>query len=139
MLKTFSPMLVAINEEKKEEQPKSEIQTTMENDDIVIAKQAITEAVSERNIAESYNITYGSVKVRNQSGYEITEEILSEEGMELTNTKKILIYHTHTCESYTPSEKYNYTMIGNYRTTDNNYNVVKLGEELLRILRTKRF
>ena len=52
--------------------------------------------------------------------------------------KKILIYHTHTCESYTPSEKYNYTMTGNYRTTDNNYNVVKLGQELSRLFKTKR-
>ena len=46
------------------------------------------------------------------------------------NTKKVLIYHTHTSESYTPSEKYNYTQTGNFRTTDLNYNVTRVGDEL---------
>lgn len=143
VLKTFSPMLVAINEETKQEEKKQEekkqeeIPSATEND-VVISKKVKVEAVSERNIEESYNITYGNVKIRNQSNYELAEDIFSEEGLQLTNTKKILIYHTHTCESYTPSEKYNYTMTGNYRTTDNNYNVVKLGQELSRLFKTKR-
>ena len=41
-----------------------------------------------------------------------------------------MIFHTHTCESYTPSEKYQYEQTGNYRTTDPEYSVVRVGEEL---------
>lgn len=93
---------------------------------ITISKNVQVEAVSEKNISESYNMTYSNVKIKNQSNYELTENLLSLEDMVTINKNKVLIYHTHTCESYTPSEKYNYTMTGNYRTTDNNYNVVRL-------------
>ena len=45
-----------------------------------------------------------------------------------------MIFHTHTCESYTPSEKYQYKQTGNYRTTDRNFSVVRVGRELDRQL-----
>lgn len=138
VLQTLSPLLVAINKEVSSTTEPVINEPTEEKNNIVISKTANTEAVSERNLSENFNITYSNVKIRNQSNYELSEDIFSEEGMTLTNTKKILIYHTHTCESYTPSEKYNYTMTGNYRTTDNNYNVVRLGEELSRLIKTKR-
>lgn len=138
MLNAFCPLIVAINQEVKPIPNLTDKPEIVENQ-ILISKQATTESVSERNIAENYNITYNNVKIRNQSDYELTEDIFSQDDMQLTNTKKILIYHTHTCESYTPSEKYNYTMTGNYRTTDNNYNVVRLGEELSNYLKQKGF
>ena len=97
-----------------------------------------TKIIEERNIEESYNYTYEDVKIKNQSNYNLTEEMLSQE-YEKLKTKKIIIYHTHTCESYTPSEQYNYTMSGNYRSTDNNYNVVRVGEELKKFLEVKGF
>ena len=137
ILQAFSPLLVAINKETSTATEPIINAPIEEKNNVVISKTANTEAVSERNLAENFNITYLNVKIRNQSNYELPEDTFSEEGMTLTNTKKILIYHTHTCESYTPSEKYNYTMTGNYRTTDNNYNVVRLGEELSRIIKTK--
>ena len=46
----------------------------------------------------------------------------------------ILIFHTHTCESYTPSETYPYEQTGNFRTTDLNYTVARLGDELTNYL-----
>ena len=58
---------------------------------------------------------------------------------QITNKSKFIIYHTHTCESYTQSEKYMYEMTGNYRTTDNNYNVVRVGTELENCLKAKGF
>ena len=137
ILQAFSPLLVAINKETSTATEPIINAPIEEKNNVVISKTANTEAVSERNLAENFNITYSNVKIRNQSNYELPEDTFSEEGMTLINTKKILIYHTHTCESYTPSEKYNYTMTGNYRTTDNNYNVVRLGEELSRIIKTK--
>ena len=69
-----------------------------------ISEGATTEAVEQNNITAKYNTSYGSVKINNQSDYEMTEEILTPDA-EITNKKDILIYHTHTCESYTPSKR----------------------------------
>lgn len=69
-----------------------------------IPKDATTEAVQENNITPKVTGSYGSVKINNQSKYEITEDMLVPDA-EITNKKDILIYHTHTCESYTPSPR----------------------------------
>lgn len=124
-VKAFYPIIIAAKDDKKTQEsiPKEIIN----EEQIKISKQnANVEAVSEKNLSENYNITYSNVKIRNQSNYDLSDDVFSPEGLELSYNKKILIYHTHTCESYTPSGKYNYTMTGNYRTTDKNYSVVKL-------------
>ena len=87
-----------------------------------------TEVVTQNPISESYNVQYGNVKIKNQTTYELTEEILNP-NINIEN-KNIVIFHTHSCESYTPSEKYTYTQTGNYRTTDLNYTVTRVGTEL---------
>ena len=46
----------------------------------------------------------------------------------------VLIVHTHTTESYTPSTKYNYTPTDTDRTTDKNYNMVAVGKEIEKTL-----
>lgn len=143
LLQMFAPTIVAsnndkellqINSEKVEEKKKEEITNTNNNNN-----NLNIETIIERNIPESYNLTYSNVKVRNQSDYEITNDILAFEDLNILENKKVLIYHTHTCESYTTSEKYNYSMTGNYRTTDNNYNVVRVGDELTNALKEKGF
>lgn len=54
------------------------------------------------------------------------EKITSIQGKPL-----VLIYHTHTTESYTPSKKFNYELTDqSYHTEDLNYTVVKVGEVL---------
>ena len=58
---------------------------------------------------------------------------------EIENKKDIYIYHTHTCESYTPSENYEYEPSGNYRTIDLNYSVARVGTELTNYLEKKGF
>ena len=63
-----------------------------------------TEEVSENNITPKVTTSYGSVQINNQSDYELTKKILKPD-VEITNKKDILIYHTHTCESYTASER----------------------------------
>lgn len=105
---------------------------------ISISKEATTEEVSEKNIETTYNSSYGSVKIRNQSDYKLTKTMLNPD-VEITNPKEVLIFHTHTCESYTKSEKYNYTMTGNYRTTNLKYNVARVGTELETYLKQKGF
>ena len=69
-----------------------------------IPKDATTEAVEKNNITPKVTGAYGNVKINNQSDYDITEEML-EPNVEITNKKDVLIYHTHTCESYTPSKR----------------------------------
>ena len=62
------------------------------------------ESVSENNITPKVTTSYGSVQINNQSDYELTEDMLIPD-VEITNKKDILIYHTHTCESYTSSPR----------------------------------
>ena len=69
-----------------------------------LPENVTTEEVKENNITPKVTTSYGTVQINNQSKYEITEDIL-EPNAEITNKKDILIYHTHTCESYTPSNR----------------------------------
>lgn len=48
----------------------------------------------------------------------------------------VIIYHTHTSESFTATAKYNYEMAGDYITTNNNFNVCRVGEEIKNYLET---
>lgn len=63
-----------------------------------------TQIVEENNVKPKHTTSYGTVKINNQSNCELTEEMLIPD-IEIANKKDILIYHTHTCESYTPSER----------------------------------
>lgn len=63
------------------------------------------ETVTQNNITPKYTTTYNTVQINNQSDYELTEDILRTDDLQITNKKDILIYHTHTCESYTPSPR----------------------------------
>lgn len=72
---------------------------------------------------------YTNVKINNSTDYNLTEDILNYNNLKI-NKKKILIYHTHTCESYTPTENMNYEPSGNYRTVNLDYSVARVGDEL---------
>lgn len=76
----------------------------LEEQIVELPNNVTTESVEENNIKAKFTTTYGSVKINNQSDYELTKEILKPNA-EIKNKKDILIYHTHTCESYTPSKR----------------------------------
>lgn len=109
------------NEQENEAESKEEIT-------LASTETTKTEIVTQNPITESYNVEYGKVKIKNQTTYTLTQEMLKPD-ITIDN-KNILIFHTHSCESYTPSEKYPYTQTGNYRTTDLNYTVTRVGTEL---------
>lgn len=111
--------------EKNEQQNKSE---TEEKITLASVEKVSTEVVTQNPITESYNVEYGKVKIKNQTTYELTQDMLKPD-ITIDN-KNILIFHTHSCESYTSSEQYPYTQTGNYRTTDLNYTVTRVGTEL---------
>lgn len=122
--------------EDEPEQPVEEEQEVSIN--TKIPENANTQVIEENNIKTTYTNEYQGVQIKNSSKYNLTEEMLNS-NIELSNTKDILIFHTHTCESYTPTENYNYTMTGNYRTTDLNYSVARVGTELQNFLEKYNF
>ena len=87
-----------------------------------------TEVITNNPIKESFNTQYGNVKIKNETDYELTQEMLTPD-ITIEN-KNIILFHTHSCESYTSSEAYSYTPTGNYRTTDLNFTVTRVGTEL---------
>lgn len=87
-----------------------------------------TEVVTPNPIATTPTDTYGNVQIRNQTGYVLNEEILKPD-IEISNSN-IIIFHTHTCESYTPTEQNQYEPSGTFRTTDLSHSVAKVGDEL---------
>lgn len=111
-------------EEHVEQENQSEQQTQVE-----LAKTGQkTEIITNNPIKESFNTQYGNVKIKNGTKINLTEEIMNPEGIKIDN-KNVLIFHTHSCESYTSSDAFTYTPTGNYRTTDLNYTVTRVGTE----------
>ena len=90
---------------------------------------AETTVIKENNKTDAYTNTYKSVKIKNESSYNLTEEMVLP-NVDFQNKEDIIIYHTHTCESYTPTEANNYVASGNFRTIDLNYSVARVGTEL---------
>lgn len=109
-----------------------------ESSEIKVAETGVTTQVITQNpIAEKSNVQYGNVKIKNETDYELTQEMLKPD-ITIEN-RNIIIFHTHSCESYTSSEKYPYTPTGNYRTTDLNYTVTRVGTELENQLKNYNF
>ncbi len=123
--------LKAINSLEKAEEAKPSIanQSTEKNETVVEqAQTGLKTEVQSSNVPNKYTTQYNGVKIKNEVKYKLTDEILTPNIT--VNKENILIFHTHSCESYTPSEKYQYKKTGNFRTTDKNYSVIRVGNEL---------
>ena len=100
-----------VNNNKNEANDTKKADNT-ESSELKVAETGVTTQVITQNpITEKSNVQYG----------------------------KVIIFHTHSCESYTSSEKYPYTPTGNYRTTDLNYTVTRVGTELENQLKNYNF
>ena len=84
-----------------------------------------TKVITEKNIEASFTDEQNNIQVKNQSKYDV-KDLITNSNYEIKNKNKVIIYHTHTCESYTSSDKYSYEMTGAYRTTDLSYTVAKV-------------
>ena len=93
----------------------------------------MTQVITNNPIKESYNTEYGKVKIKNETDYTLTEDMLKPD-ITIEN-KNVVLFHTHSCESYTSSDSYPYTPTGTFRTTDLNYTVTRVGTELENQLR----
>ena len=73
-----------------------------------------------------------SVYINNETSFEIDINKFLEEKLSIIKKDgpMVLIVHTHTTESYTPSGKQTYSPTESTRTQDKNYNVVRVGKEI---------
>ena len=97
-----------------------------------------TKVVEANNKKDVFTDIYKTVQIKNESKYALTEAMVTPDA-KYSDNKNIIIYHTHTCESYTPSTDSQYVATGNYRTTDLNYSVTKVGSELANYLAGKGY
>ena len=102
-------------------------------DSLTYADTNVQTEVLPTNVPNNYTNEFEGVEIKNGTDYILTDDILSPSSLEI-NKKDIIIFHTHTCESYTPSELYQYEESGNFRTTDLERSVVKVGSELTNYL-----
>ncbi|MCI8291239.1 MAG: stage II sporulation protein P [Clostridia bacterium] len=118
----FSSSVIAATEEENND--------IKNNDEISNDVQVLptTQVIQEHNKKDVYNVTYSNVQIRNQTSTELTQEMLTPDVS--FNLNNMIIFHTHTSESYTPTEQYSYKSSGNFRTLDTRCSVVGLGDEL---------
>lgn len=98
---------IETSNESASETEESETDLVSNNEETESLRNLSTEVISENNISESYNTIYGSVKIKNETSFVLNNEVLTP-NVEFTNKTDIVIFHTHTCESYTPTEANNY-------------------------------
>lgn len=106
-----------------------------ENDNIIKAQTDVKTEIVNTGINPKTTDEYNGVKINNSTKYTLTEDMLNPDSISV-NKNKILIYHTHTCESYTPTEQNNYEASGTFRTIDLNYSVARVGDELTNQLKS---
>lgn len=117
------------------------VEENMDNENVEIIENNLAEIenylpttiIKENNKTDTFTDAYKSVKIKNESKYQLTEEIVTP-NFELSNKSDVIIYHTHTCESYTPTQENNYEASGNFRTTNLDYSVARVGTELEKYL-----
>ncbi len=73
----------------------------------VVTDNQETKVVTKNPIAEKYNKEYNGIKIKNETSYDLTDDMLNPGNLEI-DKKDIIIFHTHTCESYTMTENYKY-------------------------------
>lgn len=126
----FSSAVMTNDTNEVSESPTS---TPVEDNDVQVSPA--TQVVAEHNKKDVYDVTYSNVQIRNQTSTELTEEMLTPNAeLDLSN---IVVFHTHTSESYTATEQYQYQASGNFRTLDTRCSVVGLGDALANRLQKK--
>lgn len=74
-----------------------------------------------------------NIQFKNTSGYTPDIDALLAEPLEISlqqDAPAVLIIHTHASESYTPEGDDQYVASDPYRTQDDNYNMIRVGNEL---------
>lgn len=105
---------------------------TKEPTEIAIAPppENTAESITIQSAEEKGYKSVEGIYINNQTNKTVDIDALLNKKLDLTlsDEPSVLIIHTHTTESYTPSETYNYAPTETDRTTDLNYNMVSVGE-----------
>jgi stage II sporulation protein P len=95
-----------------------------------VVEQPLTAGSSERYVSAD------GVYLYNYTDYPVDLTELAMPALDLPEEgPQILIIHTHTTEAYAPEGEDVYVPAGDCRTTDNYHNLVRVGEEVARVLR----
>lgn len=99
------------------------------------------EAVITKENDSLQRVTLGTTNILNYSSKrDFDFSSLGNTNITLTKkTDKILLYNTHTSETYTNSENYKFEYTGTMRTTDAKYNMLAIANELKENLNSKGF
>lgn len=106
----------------------------------LLGNEKVNVQVTE-NSKNIQRITVGTTKILNYSSKrDIDFEGLLNTNVTLTKkSDKILLYNTHTSESYTNSENYKFEYTGTMRTTDAEYNMLAIAKKFDENLKSKGF
>ena len=79
------------------------------------------------------------ITLRGNCSYEVDKAALLTRplGWETQGGPQVLILHTHSCESYTPTPGFEYEADGNFRTLDKNASVIAVGDRLTEALEAR--
>lgn len=96
--------------------------------------------VTSTDTSSLERVNVDTMKILNYSSLRnIDYQKLYDKTITLTKlSDKILLYNTHTSESYANSEKYKFGYTGTYRTTDAKYNMISVASELQKNLKEKK-
>ena len=108
-----------------------------ENEELQDVQTGVNVEILPSSIPDKATCEIFGVKLRDECDYDLQSEI-KDLNVDI-NKNDIIIFHTHTCESYTPTEQCQYNSSGNYRTTDLNYSVSRVGDELEKYLKKYGF
>lgn len=89
-------------EENIQEQTVS--QGEQENKTEEISYPVQTSVIQANNLTENYNTIYKSIKIKNETKFNLSQSTLTPD-IGFTNKKDVIIFHTHTCESYTRNKR----------------------------------
>lgn len=119
-----------VNEESSISTDTTILENTNNNKNTTVeqAQTDVKTEVIETNVPNKFTNTYNGVQIKNESGLSFLDKDLDFDFS--FNTKDVLIFHTHTCESYTSSSNFTYEQNGSFRTTDLNFSVSRVGDEL---------
>lgn len=119
---------VGFSQKKKEVhiEPETSNIPPKEEEAVPVLKKTMTTAPSEENELYISNLA--------EAEYSIGELLSMPDNVQ---GGSVLILHTHGCESYTPTENNMYKPSSDFRTVDTKFNVVRIGDEIERILTEK--
>lgn len=125
----------------------SDIQALMDETAQVIESETVKGKTSEENYTGGGTIvSFGNIEVQNKiptSFYNLDIENLLNQKADLSikdiSKPTILIYHSHTTESYTLLDVGYYTESTDLKTKDTERNMVRVGDEICRILESRGF